>query len=532
MKLKSSFLTRVLAALLILGIWWGAYWWFQGKTGNKEINRILDDAEMIHLKWDTEQIQKRELLRLYYEKFGYKKTWTGLSEIENTYRRILLRMLGYADSLSLDRHDYHDEFIRSYDSLSKRNNISDADFETESELIFTDAAITFLYHVAYGKDIKLSFEGVKHRMDSSQILNAFHLLIQTHDWRTAIESLEPKNPAYHLIKQKMNHMAAAIRDSSLLLDSPVNSWENDKTAIIHILYAYGCLDNVRPADSLSSDALKNTVKLFQQIVNADTTGIIDKKTLEALNYPVTNRLKEMKETLNAYRWVQRLSTDEYLFINIPAARMHMMKRDSVLSTMRVILGKSSTPTPVFTAYIHRVITYPYWVVPVSIATKEILPMVKKDITYLERNNFQVLNAKGEILDPASVEWQKYSVNYLPFTFRQSTGCDNSLGVLKFDLNVPFSIYLHDTNAKKLFGNKMRYISHGCIRVERPMELAQYLLKDSLNSNVMDTLQSCLKDQTPKDIPLSKRHPVIILYMTADVDEHGKMRFYQDIYNRN
>jgi murein L,D-transpeptidase YcbB/YkuD len=197
--------------------------------------------------------------------------------------------------------------------------------------------------------------------------------------------------------------------------------------------------------------------------------------------------------------------------------------------MKVIVGKSESKTPSFTAYVTRVITYPYWTVPVSIATKEMLPKIQNRIDYLEENALQVINANGEIVDPYSISWGSLSADHLPYTFRQATGCDNSLGVMKFDLNSPFSIYLHDTNHRNLFGNKDRFMSHGCVRVEKPMELAHYLLDEGLSDSTRALLESCSRDQKPKEFPLKEKFPVLFLYMTADVNEEGSLKFYPDVY---
>ena len=197
--------------------------------------------------------------------------------------------------------------------------------------------------------------------------------------------------------------------------------------------------------------------------------------------------------------------------------------------MKVIVGKLATQTPSFTSYITKVIAYPYWTVPFDIATKEMLPKIKKNIEYLENNNLQVINGKGVEMDATQLSWNKYSTKYFPYTIRQGTGCDNSLGVLKFDLNSPYSIYLHDTNAKGLFSQKNRFLSHGCVRVEKPMVLAEYVLQEGLDTSTISKLNKCMTDQKQQEFRLKKRIPVLILYMTADIDENGNLKFYNDVY---
>lgn len=528
-RLKPAWLLPALG-LLLAGVVLFIYQDSLFNPAKDRLYQLLEKMDIVKVKEDTEAINSKELLRKYYQDFGYRKTWTDLSYENNKYRLMLLDMLRYADSLGLDRKDYHADYVSKFDSLSRLPGFDFSQYESENELIFTDAALSFLYHVAYGREIEIGYNGVKYNIDSSRITRVFNQLLENKNWRSALDSLEPRVPQYQMMKKELNRMAALLRDSSGPDTSTVANTPGGKATALRKLIAYGCIPDSIPIDSLTAAGWLAGFRNFQSMVGLDTTGLMDKKTMAALNFPLARRVTQMKESLNYWRWTGRLREREFILVNIPATRLRIVNQDSVKNiSMKVIVGKTTSPTPSFTAYIYRVITYPYWVVPLSIATKEMLPKIKKNVGYFENNSLQVLNNKDEIIDPQTVDWKKYTEKYLPFTFRQSTGCDNSLGVLKFDLNSPYSIYLHDTNAKGLFGKKDRFLSHGCVRVERPMELAQYLLDNSLDSTKMDSLQQCLKDQTPTEIPLKKRYPVLLLYMTADIDENGHLKFYKDVY---
>jgi murein L,D-transpeptidase YcbB/YkuD len=224
------------------------------------------------------------------------------------------------------------------------------------------------------------------------------------------------------------------------------------------------------------------VKNFQKLVSIDTSGKLDKSTIAALNFPLEKRVEQIKESLNYWRWTGRVKEEEFILVNLPAARLQIVNRDSTHDmSMRVIVGKTGTQTPQFTSYVTSVITYPYWHVPYSIATKEMLPKIKRNPGYLAANELELLNNQGKVLDPYKINWSRVSPKNFKYKIRQSTGCDNALGVMKFDFNSPFSIYLHDTNRRDLFKNKDRFMSHGCVRVEKPMELAHYLLDEGLDS---------------------------------------------------
>jgi len=164
-------------------------------------------------------------------------------------------------------------------------------------------------------------------------------------------------------------------------------------------------------------------------------------------------------------------------------------------------------------------------VPFSIASKEILPKVQKDESYLERNSFEVVDAKGNVVDDSELNWVSYTEKNFPYFFRESTGPNNSLGVLKFNLGNPFSIYLHDTNSKGGFAKESRFLSHGCVRLEKPIELADYLTKGKVNVWELKTGQ---KDSETKIMKLDQIVPVFIVYMPTVV-EGEKVIFLKDVY---
>lgn len=491
---------------------------------------IFANKELV-VQGETTAIQNKEFVKDYFDKFGYESFWTDTNS-HTGYRQMLLSMLAQADSLGLDPKDYHQQYIAQYDSMVRLSNYAIEDFEAENELVFTDAALTFLYHVAYGKDIPVEYHGIKYNIDSAKILNVFHDLILQRDWRKALAQLEPKISQYTLLKKNLNATRYFLSNNQGI-DTLIVANDKGGLQIASLkLQFYGHLGLQNPDDTAISNNLSLAVKNFQKLVSIDTSGKLDKATIAALNFPLEKRVEQIKESLNYWRWTGRVKEQEFILVNLPAARLQIVNRDSTHDmSMRVIVGKSGTQTPQFTSYVTSVITYPYWNVPYSIATKEMLPKIKRNPGYLAANELELLNNQGKVLDPHSINWAKVSPKNFNYRIRQSTGCDNALGVMKFDLNSPFSIYLHDTNRRDLFKNKDRFLSHGCVRVEKPMELAHYLLDEGLDSTVIAKLNQCLNDEKPTTLKLSKQIPVLILYMTADVNENGMLLFYKDIYNK-
>ncbi len=494
----------------------------------KVLNYLLQlPDKVIAQNGDTHELKNPELLKKYYEQ---QAALIALAERDSQAardRRMLLEMLRYADSLGLDADDYHEKYLRNYEQ-----NVFNPEYKYEDnllagEVIFADAALSFLYDVAYGKNIEqISFNGVDLNIDTNRIANSLSQLLASRNWKGVIDTLEPKMPEYLQLKATYNHMrnfvfTHAEADTMQCVAGALQT-------IFSKLMAFDLLPENFSADSFDANQLTVAIKTFQRIVGADTTGIADKRTLAELNLPLSKRVEQLKSSLNYWRWTGRLKEQEFIFVNLPAAYLRIVKRDTTNSEMgmRVIVGKPGTRTPSFTAYVSKVITYPYWTVPFSIATKEILPKLHKDSAYLERNNFQVLDRKGNVLDASSINWKSLSAKNFNYVLRQSTGCDNALGVMKFDLNSPFSIYLHDTNARRLFANNSRHLSHGCVRVEKPFMLAEYLLGSSVDTAY---LNQCLRTEKPKEFRLKEKFPVLLLYLTADVNADGELRFYKDVY---
>ncbi|WP_128543831.1 L,D-transpeptidase family protein [Larkinella soli] len=247
------------------------------------------------------------------------------------------------------------------------------------------------------------------------------------------------------------------------------------------------------------------------------------------NNPSSDTLHLIRQTLNFYRYLNRFGYEKFLVVNIPAAELNIYDRTGkCLLPMQVIAGKKDSRTPFFTTYLTDIITYPYWNVPKSIAVDEILPKVQRNIDFLESQNLEVLDEKEQVVDPYSIDWASMTPENFTYRFRQASGCSNSLGLVKFNLTGPGAIYLHDTNARDLFTQTSdRWRSHGCMRVQKPVELANYLMgKQVLDQGFMDR---CLIDQKPQTLSLPKPFPVFVVYNRADIDSQGKLRVYKDVY---
>jgi murein L,D-transpeptidase YcbB/YkuD len=239
---------------------------------------------------------------------------------------------------------------------------------------------------------------------------------------------------------------------------------------------------------------------------------------------------KMKLNMERWRWAPDLLGDRYVQVNIPAFALEVREQEQVPLKMRVVVGKPENRTPVFSERMQYIAFSPYWNVPQSIAVEETLPMIEKDPDYLLRQNIEVVRVSGkrtEVVDPDSVDWQEVA-DSPQYQLRQKPGAGNSLGLVKFMFPNEFNVYLHDTPADNLFDRLTRSLSHGCIRLEKPAELAAYVLQDQPEWTP-DKIRRAMHAEEEKDVKLLTELPVHIFYFTAWPAADDTIEFFEDVY---
>lgn len=234
-------------------------------------------------------------------------------------------------------------------------------------------------------------------------------------------------------------------------------------------------------------------------------------------------------SINLERWRgERDLSKRYVIVNIPSFTLDVVENDSTILTSRIIVGTPETKTPILSSTIECISIYPYWHVPRKISIEEYLPEIQKDTSFINRNNFDIIDRKGNILDPDSLPWQKFNTNYFPVVLRQREGPENALGVIKFVFDNPYAVYLHDTNAKRLFNSRKRAFSHGCVRMEKAVELAHLLVTGKTGAE-SKTLSTYLNEKQQRWMDLRNPMPIYIRYFTCEY-RNGTLRAYDDIYS--
>lgn len=277
--------------------------------------------------------------------------------------------------------------------------------------------------------------------------------------------------------------------------------------------------------------LFEAVKKFQKRHGLDVDGIIGNATIQAMNVPVRQRIDQIRVNLERYRWFVDRMGQTYIMVNIPSFTVEVVVDKVHRWSSRVIVGQTERKTPVFKAEMQYIILNPQWVVPPGILDKDALPAIKKNMAYLKKKNLAVVDENGQVLNPSTIKWSKYTEgNGFPYRLVQASGDEGSLGRIKFMLPNRYMVYLHDTPTKELFNKSRRTFSSGCIRVEHPLDLAEIVLQDTVKWNKTRILNAVETGKT-RTVPLPRQMPVFILYQTVFVDgEH--LCFYPDIYERD
>jgi L,D-transpeptidase YcbB len=487
---------------------------------NERLQQYVIGAEFSSL-----DLRYPEPVKQFYIQNQFKPVWLASDGINRI--NAMFELLRSAPDFGLNTNDYlprHFAILGSY--VSFLNNMYDS---LRNEILLTDAIIHFFHDVKNGSQPVFGFEGLQYVPSTNEISSLFALGVNLNRFDTILSRLEPDCDVYRQIKMKLVYWNMIINEidfQEVIIKSNVVS--NNNSLLLIKLRQLGF---IRIGESIDEKALIFKVKEAQRLFDLSNDGVLGRNTLSAFNVPLKSRRDELKLAINYLRWLNELKQrGKVALLNIPSAQLIIYNEGIMSFDSRIIVGKPSTPTKTLTSTIKEVIVYPYWNVPQSIAIKEILPHIKKSIVYLGKNNYQLLDKQGKVVDPYTINWHSVSATYFPYQIRQSTGCDNALGILKFNFYNPFSMYLHDTPSKNLFLLSSRFFSHGCMRVEKPVELARLLLQDKISS-VETLINQCIEHQSPVTIQLENPLPLIVLYSTVWFNEKEEVIIYRDIYNK-
>lgn len=492
-------------------------------------NLILDSTSLVSFYRSnlvSDSTQKE--VSAFYQRRGYQYAWFSDNTLTNA-----------ALNFNQQRQAYISDFADSslfnvqIDTLLMEAQIKGQKFLTNKKNV---QALELLLTTTFFKYTEKVFTGtVKDPIDLDWFIprkkKNYQALLDTLVSAKGQPIRQPVNQYYTLLKEKLTQYRNIEQqggwDSIDVPKKTLKMGDNDSSLLVvkKNLVFWG---DLRENDhtTLFTNSLTAAIQRFQYRMGILSNGKIDVVTINELNRPVSFRIKQIMLNMERLRWVPAEMEQDMLLVNIPEFKLHVFEQGKQAWFCNVVVGKEATKTSIFKGNLSNVVLNPYWVVTNNIINNEILPRLKRNPGYLARNNMEVVSG-NKVLNPYTINWGSYKKN-VPFTIRQKPGKSNSLGKVKFLFPNSYSIYLHDTPAKSLFGASSRAFSHGCIRVSEPEKLALHVLKGD-PSWTTEKLEEIWKSGKEKWINVRPPLSVYIVYFTAWVDNTGQLNFRKDLY---
>ena len=488
---------------------------------------------------DLDRVEAVHLLRFYTAR-DYKPVWVT-AKSESSLLEIGLAFVEGAETEGLDSQDYSlpllrklqqqaDQFLPAAIELELRTTY--AVMALARDLFrgrFTATAVDPDWHIA-----QPAFDAVAFLQEA----------IKTSDLQQSLSRLPPQNTSYRLLKQTLAHYrriipyhegwvhiphTSSIHPGAIHDSIPLIRQRITQTYAVDEMTEY----NIDLGRNLLyyDDELVTAIKAFQAQHSLNADGIIGKNTMQALNTSLTWKIRQLRINMERLRWLPRDLGKRYVLINTAGFRLTAAEQNEPILNMKIIVGRDYRSTPSFKGTLSHMVLNPYWTIPTTIAQQDLLPKQQKDPTFFTTANIRVFSSHtrdATAIDPNTIDWHVIKRGF-PYVLRQDPGITNALGKIKFMLSNPFNIYLHDTPSKSLFKKDIRTFSSGCIRLEKPLELAAFSLgKESLSTEFLDDIEG----NKTMTMHLRKPLPVYLVYITAWVDEQERVHFSRDIYDRD
>jgi murein L,D-transpeptidase YcbB/YkuD len=488
-----------------------------------------------------EQVELKEL----YEREDYVPLWVDAAGRLSDSAHDALALLSRAADEGLDPADYGqgqlDRLTATLESESPLRLLDLASFD----VALSSGMLRYLHHVHSGRvDAHTIGLGLSVPADHHDFATLLRSAVADHRMAETVAGLRPPLEQYGALRTMLTRYRSLAADATREALPPFAAvvHPGEPYAGLNVLYrqlvALGDLPVGTPAPAeptVYEGTLVEGVKRFQVRHGLETDGVLGKRTQAALRIPLAWRVRQIELALERLRWLPHLGGERVVAINIPMFRLWAWDSTPSKETpslgMGVIVGRAlSTQTPVFVEHMREVIFRPYWNVPRSIARNEILPILERDPDYLRRQNMEIVRGPGD--DAQAVAGTPENVALLrqgALRVRQRPGPQNSLGLVKFVFPNQEDVYMHGTPAPELFSRSRRDFSHGCVRVEDPVALAEWALEDQPEWT-RDRILSAMAGTQPLHVKLLRPIPVILFYTTTVVmPEDGTIHFAEDIY---
>ena len=451
------------------------------------------------------------------------------------------------------RHDglapehYHLDAIRTLLQTAKQQTRSGRslvpDVHADLELLLTDAFLMLGSHLRAGRvnPETLDSEWLIRLDQGGDLSQVLERAIESRRIGEALDGFRPPHPEYAALRKALKDFRTGREAAEWPRLPEKTSWERGQGGEIADrlrarLRFSGDLPQAPDDPGLDADfEVSEGLRRFQERHGLEADGRLGPQTLQALNVSSKERARQVELNLERWRWLPRDLGARHIRVNVPQFDLAVVEEGQEAMRMRVVVGRHYRRTPVFSSFLDHLVFNPDWNIPTRIAVQDILPKVRKDPAYLRREKIRVfaswdLNAAE--LDPDSINWAEVAEKGFPYKLRKDPGPHNDLGRVKFMFPNKFAVYLHDTPSKRLFERSMRGFSSGCIRIEKPMDLAEYVLRDSAGWSRDAVVAAMDSGAAQHTVRLPGTIAVHLIYMTAGVNARGQLQFWPDLSQRD
>ena len=480
------------------------------------------------------------ILRRFYAKRLFEPVWMQDGHILPRVRTLFSEIKQSVQN-GLKPEDYLQippqlQYILERDA--SQENVPPADL-ADLDLIITGIYASFGYDLLYGR------VNASHRCRTKcasdrcgKLLGKLHELQDDAQFAALLQGLQPKNPSYERLRVMLNHYRDIAGQGGWPIISAghrLKAGDQGEQVILlrRRLTLSGDIDgeSIPVKEDLYDAVLASAVRRFQKRHAITVTGVVDDKTFRLLNVPVEDEIHLIELNLERLRWIPRDVREPYIIVNMPDFSLKVVQNDEIVMAMRTVIGKPYWHTPSFRGKITFLEINPVWKIPPSILEEEVFPGIRKNPDYVKNKGIKFFRQRGRTLVEVplnQITWSKAYPKTFPYQVIQSAGPSNPLGRVKFMFPNEFDVYLHDTPTKRLFKRNQRTFSHGCIRIEKPIDLAAYLMeRDSSWSR--EQLMAKIENGKTQQYLLNDPVDIYIAYFTAWVDNDGILQVRPDIY---